>query len=273
MNIKLPGIGCVFGVLICGIISCSTAPMQYRPAVPIDLRVDFKPSLLTTLIDTIRLRVSYPETGEVREEWPSFSEGVIMDTLALAPGNNVEFHLWAVSGQGVVLYEGYDTLNVVVGSSTVVTIIMEPVVSMLRPSPLYGTVAVDGNITVGIDVYNITHVYGAAFRLYFDDSILTVTSVTPGSFLGGNIFFAPNVQSGYVAVGMSRVLPEPAGVDGSGRLATIVFTAIKAGQSSLVFDASRVKLTDQSGEHIAEADDIVLETGVIVVNGTSARNR
>jgi hypothetical protein len=272
MKIRLSVYRILYCFVLLGLCSCSNTPTQYQPQAPVDLRITFKPSLLTTLISAVRLHIYYPGTGETREELPSIAGGTIRDTLVLTPGNNVEFHLQALSAQDTVLYEGYDTLDVVIGGSTVVTILMEPVVSMLRPSPMYQSVVVASEVTVGIDVYNISQLYGAAFRLYFDDNVLSIKSVSPGALLGESILFTPNVQEGYVAVGISR-LPTATGLVGeSGRLAAIVFNTVAGGESTLEFDPTRLKLTDQDGEPIPEAAKIVLETGVIVVGNTPGAN-
>jgi hypothetical protein len=265
MKAKRIVIGVALGILWLAVISCSSTPTEHQPSVPIDLQLSFKPSLLTTLIDTVRLRITYPETDEIRNELPSLEQGIIRDTLVLSPGNDVEFFLSAISGEGQVLYEGDTTLNIVVGGSTVVTIKMEPVVSMLRPSPIYQLVSLNEEFSVGIDLYNITDLYGAAFRLYFNEDTLAVKSVEPGPFLGDNVLFTPNIQSGYVAVGISRLPPDMDGVDKSGRLATIVFEAVGVGASALEFDTDKLSLTDQAGQPIPEAANLVVETGRVLV--------
>ncbi len=266
MKAKRIVIGVALGILLLAVISCSSTPTEHQPSVPIDLQISFKPSLLTTLIDTVRLRISYPETGEIIDTLPSLEQGIIRDTLVLSPGNDVEFFLSAISGEGQVLYEGSTTVNIVVGGSTVVTINMEPVVSMLRPSPIYQLVSLNEEFSVGIDLYNVTDLYGAAFRLYFNEDTLAVKSVEPGPFLGDNVLFIPNIQSGYVAVGISRLPPDMDGVNESGRLATIVFEAVGIGKSALEFDPDKLLLTDQAGQPIPEvADTIVAETGRVLV--------
>lgn len=257
--------GIALAILLLAAISCSTTPTGQHPSVPVELQINFKPSLLTTLIDTIRLRVSYPLTGETIDELPSFEQGIILDTLVLPPGDSVEFCLHAISGQGQLLYKGCSTVNIVVGGSTVVPITMEPAVSMLRPSPIYYQLMTGEEVAIGIDLYNITDLYAVAFRLHFNNDVLAVKSIEPGSFLEENILFTPNIQPAYVAVGVTRLPPDLDGVDESGRLATVVFEAVGTGESVLEFDAGRLTLINRAGHPIPEAANMIVETGEIAV--------
>jgi len=256
------------------VLSCTTSPTAPPASVPVNLEITFKPSALTTLIDNVRLRIIYPATADTTVEFPTVNQGKILDTLALRPGEGVELYLTARSADAVLLYEGYDTVNVVAGGLVVSSIYMEPVVSLLRPSPLYREVSISSaeGAEIGIDIYNVSDVFGAAFRVFYDGSVAEVVDVLPGSFLGPDEFFFYTVEAGdglsYVAIGITRTQNEGGtigGVDGSGRLATIVFSGSAEGSFTLSFNTEKAVFTNPAGEPIAEYAQLVYETGEVVV--------
>jgi len=250
-------------------VSCSTSPTG-PVAVPVDLSIRFKTTALTTLIDNAVLRIVYLGTADTLYENLTVAHAAIMDTLELRPGDGVQLYLTARSGGETVLYEGYDTINVVAGSQVVAEIDMWPVASILRPAPLYQEISLSGEqeAAVGVDLYRVTDLFGAAFRLEYDTTKVRVIRVEPGSFLGTDVIFFSYPQSGYVAVSVSRresATHEVGGVSGSGRLATIVFSGVGTGVSPLRFNRERVSLTTPAGQAIAEMSQMFFESGEISV--------
>ncbi len=255
--------------LAAGIIACSGSPNGPGGGTTVGLQVQFKPSLMTSLIDSVELQITYLPDGESQIETPTVHEGRILDTLLLSPGESVEFYLTALDETGTILYEAYDTLEIVSGAAVNATLSMQPVVSMLRPSPMYRhvTMGETAEFSVDIYVYNVSEVFNAAFRLEYDPTALEAIRVEPGTYLGSDIFMAPNILDNYVAVGITRIPPAAGGVeDDSGHLATIYFSPVTTGESVLNFDASRVSLLTADGQPIPEMDAMVLETGTVVVN-------
>ena len=261
-------IGIILAALVWGAVSCSNPPTKPAPPVQVGMHVDFKPSALATLIDSAVLRVFYPGAPEPLIEYPTVSDGMIRDTLILAPGDSVEFDLSAMSAQGRVLYRGTDIVNIVPGERVTVQIYMEPVVSMLRPSPLYQTIslAAEGQAAVGIELYNVNDLYGISFRLLYDTTQLAVTAVELDPLLADDIFALVLDTLDYVAVGLTRTTDVPVGeFSGSPRLVTIYFSGVTAGTSALSFDNERAVLTDQGGQLVPEMSQMVFETGEILV--------
>ncbi len=255
--------------LLAGVIACSGSPSGPAEGAQVGLQVQFKPSLMTTLIDTAELRVAYLPAGDTLYEGLQVRQGRINGTLTIPPGDSVEFYLNARDEDEHVLYKARETREVPPGSVVNVTLSMQPVVSMLRPSPMYQEVAMSegGEIAVSVYLYNVSEVFSTAFRLMYDPAILEALRVDPGSYLGSDIFMAPRIQDDYVAVGLTRIPPATGGVeDDSGHLVTIYFSAVGSGDSDLVFDASRASFLTADGQSIPKENDIVFETGTIVVN-------
>jgi len=82
------------------------------------------------------------------------------------------------------------------------------------------------HIVVSVKAVSVTNLYQAAFRVNFDSTKYTPTSVTPGNFLGSSqeiLFLGLTNQNGFVPVGITRKGDAP-GVSGSGELARISFS-------------------------------------------------
>jgi rhodanese-related sulfurtransferase len=98
-----------------------------------------------------------------------------------------------------------------------------------------------------------SEVYGAQYELYFDNTILDATSQTQGVFISQdgastNVFNNTiNNNLGKIVYAESR-MGTPAGVIGSGVLASITFDTIKSGTSTLTL--SYVMLVDSSGKDV-----------------------
>jgi len=267
MKVRHLLIGIALVGLAWGAISCSTSPTDPVTAVPVDMQISFKPSALTALIDSAIVRIVYLQTDDTLYEYPTVTKGMILDTLVLLPGNDVQLCLTALHDT-LVLYAGCDTIDVVAGSTVVSTIYMEPNpdLSMLQFSPLYQEISLsrEEEAGVGIDLYNVSDLSGAAFRVLYDTTKLAFMTVEIGPFLGDEVFAVVIDTMGYVAVGLT-LRGAAAGVSGSGRLATVVFGGVAEGRGILRFDIARAKFTTPTGELIPEASQMVFETGEVVV--------
>lgn len=121
-------------------------------------------------------------------------------------------------------------------SAWAVPALADPTVTLVAtPSP----VVQGGSVDIQVLISDVTDLYSFNFSLSFDSSLLQVTSVTAGSFLGGGPAFGDmtdNVAgSTYVYNSLRSV---PTGVSGSGTLAVIHLNAIGTGTSALTFAAS-----------------------------------
>ncbi len=262
--------GVLLALAAAGLLACSSGPTGPALSVPVSMEINFKPTALTGLITDAELRIVYLNDNDTLWEEPVISRGMIIDTLGLRPGENIEFRLTASSAAGQALYVGFDTVDVASGTTVVSTIFMEPVVSMLRCSPLYQEISLAGEAqaTVGVDIYNVTGLFGAAFRIQYDANLLDFAGAFAGDFMGDGAFFVAVAEDGYVAVSVTLTQNEQKnveGIDGSGRLATLLFTGASVGSTTLNFEAERARLDDETGQPIPEMSQLVFETGEIVV--------
>ena len=262
--------GMLLALMAIGVLARSGGPTKPISTVPVSMEINFKPTGLTSLIVEAELRIVYLNDLDTLFEEPVISEGMIVDTLSLRPGENVEFRLSASSGTGQPLYVGYDTVDVVSGATVMSTINMEPIVSMLRSSPLYQEISLAGEeqASIGVDIYNVSELFGAAFRIQFDADVLEFAGATAGDFLGNETLFFAASEDDYVAVTITMTqneLRDRKGASGSGRLATVLFNGLATGLTNLTFEIDRARLDDENGQSIPEMSQLVFETGQIVV--------
>ena len=129
-----------------------------------------------------------------------------------------------------------------------------------------------GPFTVDINVTNVDDLYGWEFKLYYDTTILTATSVTgngTGKILQSGQFFVHerNDTTGLVWASCSLTGDVP-GVSGSGDLATITFTLDGSGTSQLDLNPTKLIGYDYTNKrtclmtHTA-VDGSVTVTGVV----------
>ena len=108
-----------------------------------------------------------------------------------------------------------------------------PVVS-LNPSK-YTAPAPGKSFTIDINIADVINLQYYEFKLWFNNTLLNATGVTPGPVNPPGTTFIPgslqNVSDGFVRAGAS--LPAEQAFTGNGILMTISFTALTAGNSTL----------------------------------------
>jgi hypothetical protein len=108
-------------------------------------------------------------------------------------------------------------------------------------APINPSVNVGSQITLTVNVNNVSNLFGAAFDLVFDPSILNFVSASKGAFLeqgGAETTLLTSVSpSNRLIVGYSRLASGgiATGISGSGALMTLVFNGVTAGASNLIF--------------------------------------
>lgn len=116
----------------------------------------------------------------------------------------------------------------------------------LQVEPALTKVEKDTAFTVNITANNIIDLYGWEFRLFFERTMINLTTSEYGSFVSstGTTFEVNktdttfNATHGHVWLAQS-LLGAPSGANGSGILASITFTSTKLGDSLLSFDVSK----------------------------------
>jgi hypothetical protein len=145
----------------------------------------------------------------------------------------------------------------------------------VAPSTL--TEASGTTFTVNVTITNVTSLVEWEFGLYYDNTILTCTSVVEGPFLNqfDSTFFestinnAYNATYGWVLAGSALSGAAP-GVNGSGTLATITFQAQAAGYTTLHFssDPEVTLLLNSSNPPFGEPIPFTAIDGAVNVTGT-----
>jgi outer membrane protein assembly factor BamB len=111
----------------------------------------------------------------------------------------------------------------------------------------YSSVAVVGrNVTIAVNVANVTNLYSWQIKLYFNSSSVNCTSASYPDYhvFAGKPFtqVTPVIGQNYIIFGAS--LQSSGRFDGSGTLCLINFTGLKEGACPLQFDATETFLLD-----------------------------
>jgi hypothetical protein len=110
-----------------------------------------------------------------------------------------------------------------------------PIVSLVPSLP---SVAVGGTTTVNVNISNAVDVYAFQFDLGFNSLRVAASNLVEGSFLagGGDTFFVPgdiDNAGGSITFTGSSLLTAIAGESGGGTLATVTFTGLSEGLTTL----------------------------------------
>lgn len=114
----------------------------------------------------------------------------------------------------------------------------------LEPASL--TLAPSQDFTVELRTASITNLKGYSVTLSYDSALLSLQEVTEGSFLSskGKTFFYKKIDDtqGTILIDCAILGPELS-VSGEGTLATLSFTSLKAGSTSLTFKLAKTRDT------------------------------
>jgi hypothetical protein len=107
-------------------------------------------------------------------------------------------------------------------------------------SPASQTVSVGQTFTLNIDIDQIANLFDYQFSLSFDPAVLAAQSVTEGALFAntGDSFFFPGAidnSGGAILTTVDTLLGNVPGVSGPGTLATVQFTVVGAGTTSINF--------------------------------------
>jgi cohesin domain-containing protein/PEP-CTERM motif-containing protein len=139
---------------------------------------------------------------------------------------------------------------------------------ILFVQPSSKSVTVGNTFSLDVSVSSAVDLFGYDFELGFNPLVLSVNSVSEGSFLGSGgdaTFFVPgtiNNPAGSVSLTGNTLIGAIAGVTGSGTLATISFTAVGPGSSAV--NLLNVTLLDSSLSGIATT----VQNGLVTAGDT-----
>lgn len=219
---------------------------------PLLLKISFADASLVGLIDSVILSVFIPETKTSIETCLTLKEGQISGRVEVPAGEDRVFTLEALDSSNTIIYRGVETANVIGGETTEVKIDLLPVVLLLRLSPIYQEVFSSNSLCVDVKLDSVKNLFGVSFRVEYDPAVLVCDSVSSGDFLGldSTIFFY-KVDTGYVAVGYTRIQGDTSGVSGSGTLARLYLRA-KAVEGTtlgeLIFNRQTLAFYDPKGD-------------------------
>jgi len=137
-------------------------------------------------------------------------------------------------------------------------------IPVLSIDPMSSAASVGEEVTLDVNISNVTDLYGFQFDLSFVPGTLSAISITEGTFLffAGPTFFLPGAidnTTGTIAFTANSLLgPEP-GADGSGTLAILTLKGLTQGISSV--ELSNVILLNSNLEPI----DANIQNGNITV--------
>ncbi len=261
------------------LLGCGDSPTGGGGAVALKLNVSLETPSLASRIEVVTLTVRYGAVP-VGPDTLNFKDGVIDDTVSVAPGDTVTFVLRALDGDGLVLYEGRDgPRQVQPGATLTLNIVLRPALLMLRAAPLYQEVDLAGQGLVDIDigVYNVDSLFGAAFRIDYDTTVLDFVAATEGNFLRGASGTVPTWalvlkdSADVVAYAVTR-LQQSAPLVGistgttPGHLATFRFSKRRAGTTPIALRAG-AQLVDHHGAPVRNHALLVLEPATVRVIG------
>lgn len=255
---------------------CGDSPNGTGGMVALKLNVELETPSLASQIEVVTLTIRYGAVP-VGPDTLNFTNGVINDTVSVAPGDSVTFILRALNGAGLVLYEGRDgPRQVQRGATLQLTILLRPAVLMLRAGPLYQEIELPGQelIDVFVGIYNVDSLFGAAFRVHYDTTVLDFVSATEGNFLKGSENTFPTLalvlkdSADFVAYSVTRLSQSSFQVPGAstgadgGQLAMLRFSKKRVGTSSITFE-STAQLLDPNGRLVRNHAGLVLESATV----------
>ncbi len=268
-------LGGVLTTLTLMLAGCGDSPTGTGGPVALKLNVDLETPTLASQIEVVTLTIRYGSLPPVGPDTLNFSNGVINDTVSVVPGDTVTFILRALNSVGLVLYEGRDgPRQVQPGSTLSLNILMRPAVLMLRAGPLFQEIELPGQglVEVTVDVYNVDSLFGASFRVHYDPTVLEFVGITEGAFLKGagiqTLAILLKDSADFVAYSVTRLRQSSFAVPGvnttttPGRLATLRFNKLRAGESEITFEPT-AELVDPSGRLVRNHASLVLESATV----------
>ena len=221
-----------------------------------------------TKVDRVEMTVSAEDLGSETQEVELVNGKVDLE-LEIKPGRDRTIRLDAYDADGLLLYSGEETVDVGLGEEVTIEIKMEPQVLMIKVDPIYQRVDPNSDLvnSFQIYVYNVEDLFGVAFRINYDSSIIAPYDIEYHDFLGDDLMTLSKFEKDYVGVGMTNKRGS-AQVEGSGLLATILFDPVAEGETVLEIDTQTVALRTASGFNIPNFINLVIENGNVVVSGS-----
>lgn len=134
---------------------------------------------------------------------------------------------------------------------------------ILSITPATSTVNVGDPLSLDVNIQDVTDLAGYEITFNFDASKLQFVSATQGPFLGGIIFFACGTSEPFPCTDSAPVGAVEsgfAGMNGSGMLFTLNFTALMEGTASIAFNT--IEMYDSSVQLITPSQQAGAEVTI-----------
>jgi hypothetical protein len=272
-KLRIPAVTVIVAVLC--LAGCTDNAVGPNDTARLKMGFDLTSNELASAVEVVTLTLTYPDTVIV--DTLNLVDGEINDTITVPAAPSVNFTLRAFTAGGTLLYQGGTTEAVVAGEVVEVNIQLTPVASilMLRVGPIYqgaasGTTA---PAEVFVDIHNVQSLFGAAFRLVYDTTVLRFNSAVRGDFIRGDPV-VPTLEGvikdtlDYVAYAATRIRDGgtlPPSVSGSGRIATFRFDRVAVGSTSITILPETVSLERADGQPVSNISGLILESATVEV--------
>jgi hypothetical protein len=231
------------------------------------LRVSVEQSSKLDPIAFILLTVTAPDMDTIQDTILVYNSSFEKSLTVPAGTDERLFTLEAKNANDKILYAGSTFVKVVGGGTNTVEINLMPAVLMIKLTPRYNSVNENEEFDLNVEVYNVDSLFGASFRILFDNSLLQYRSVDPPTTNGilgprDSFIFFDTTETGYVAISITRKFPADP-VEGSGALAQLTFRSISTGTTSLTFEPSNLRLIQGNGSYIPDFDSLVVDEAIV----------
>ncbi len=102
-------------------------------------------------------------------------------------------------------------------------------------------ISIGQQFPIQVKVTDVANLFGIAFELKFDETILKAVSAAPGDLLGDDVVDVVVSEDGSISVGISRKAGA-GGVDGAGVIAVVTLEAIGNGETDISFNSETIEL-------------------------------
>ena len=136
--------------------------------------------------------------------------------------------------------------------------------SALRLVPANTMTSLGSEFTARVEVVDAQELFGIAFEVTYDASLLELVSVSAGSALGGDVLFFEESDLGRISVAVTKKRGAAA-LTGSGTVASLRFRAVGAGRSNLSFDQPGVEPAGVDGLVVSNIERFVVQSGSVNV--------
>jgi hypothetical protein len=126
----------------------------------------------------------------------------------------------------------------------------------LEPANL--TLTPSQDFTVELKVTSITNLKGYSVTLSYDPNLISLQEVTEGLFLSekGKTFFYSKEDNGTILIDCA-LLGTDLAISGEGTLATLSFTCLKAGSTSIEFSLTKTRDTNNKEIIITKRNSLI----------------